>query len=116
MSEESIQAAALENTAGGTEVSTAADLPQSALIERPTHLAVPGVPPVVDSWTLAPETVVTQHLADHLRELTAEALGFENGFPLAPDRYVLRVLAVLAAIRTATERAQRLIVERNILS
>ena len=35
---------------------------------------------------------------------------------MAPDRYVLRVLAVLAAIRTATERAQRLIVERNILS
>ncbi len=69
-----------------------------------------------EAWALASETVITQRLVDHLRELTTEALAFETGFALAPDRYVLRVLGLLADIRTATERAQRLIVERNILS
>ncbi len=69
-----------------------------------------------DSWALASEIVITQRLVDHLRELTTEALSFETGFALAPDRYVLRVLGLLTDIKTATERAQRLIVERNILS
>lgn len=64
----------------------------------------------------ATEADLIRQFATNIQALAGEAVRAEAGFDLAPDRYVLRVLAVLSQISRSAAQTQRLIVERAILS